>query len=238
MGLRKGAFSISGTVASAIAGSQAVVNAAGIPFERVKQSYDAVHAAGAEAIATAAREAGVQRLVHISGIGADNRSSSNRFIKSKVAAEDAIIATILEAYPGHGILAEESGREHGARHSDYVWIIDPLDGTTNFIHGFPQYCVSIAIQHRGVTEHGVVYDPLRQEIFTASRGQGAQLDGRRIRVSKRTTLQQSLVATGFPYRANLMHLDRYMQMLRTVMLESSGVRRPGSAAICDLIFEI
>ena len=109
------------------------------------------------------------------------------------------------------------------------------DGTTNYLHGFPVFCVSIGVARRGELEHGVVYDPLRQEIFTASRGQGAQLDGRRIRVSKRTTLQQSLVATGFPYRANLMHLDRYMQMLRTVMLESSGVRRPGSAAL-DLCY--
>ncbi|HET8696692.1 MAG TPA: inositol monophosphatase family protein, partial [Gammaproteobacteria bacterium] len=118
---------------------------------------------------------------------------------------------------------------------EFQWIIDPLDGTTNYVHGFPVFSVSIAVTRRGELEHGVVYDPLRQEIFSATRGQGAQLDGRRIRVSKRTTIQQALVATGFPYRANLVHIDRYLGMLKAVMLEASGVRRPGSAAL-DLCY--
>ena len=110
------------------------------------------------------------------------------------ASEKIIIETLLTAYPGHGILAEESGREQGAKNSDYVWIIDPLDGTTNFIHGFPVYCVSIAMAFKGKIEHAVVYDPTRNDLFTATRGRGAYLNDRRIRVSKRTQLNQSLVA--------------------------------------------
>lgn len=159
--------------------------------------------------------------------------SPNEFVTQvDKAAEAAIIEVIRDHHPDHAILAEESG---ATGDHEYQWIIDPLDGTTNYLHGFPVFSVSIAVARRGEIEHGVVYDPLRQEIFTASRGQGAQLDGRRIRVSKRTTLQQSLVATGFPYRANLEHLERYLNMLRAVMLESSGVRRPGSAAL-DLCY--
>ena len=94
------------------------------------------------------------------------------------AAEQAIIETLLGAYPGHGILAEESGNEFGAKNSDYVWIIDPLDGTTNFIHGFPVYCVSIALSFKGKVEHAVVYDPSRNDLFTATRGRGAYLNDR------------------------------------------------------------
>ena len=159
--------------------------------------------------------------------------SPNEFVTQvDQAAEAVIIEVIRDHYPEHAILAEESG---ATGDHEYQWIIDPLDGTTNYVHGFPQFAVSIGVARKGEVEHGVVYDPLRQEIFTASRGQGAQLDGRRIRVSKRTTLQQSLVATGFPYRANLVHLERYLNMLRAVMLESAGVRRPGSAAL-DLCY--
>ena len=111
------------------------------------------------------------------------------------AAEEAVIKTLLEAYPKHAILAEESG---ASGDSEYVWIIDPLDGTTNFIHGFPQYSISIALAHKGVLTHGVVYDPTRNELFTASRGHGAYLNDRRIRVSKRTQLKDGLIGTGFP----------------------------------------
>ena len=147
-------------------------------------------------------------------------------------AEEKIVGVIRDAYPDHAILAEERGAvgEH-----DYTWIIDPLDGTTNYLHGFPVFSVSIAVAHRGELQHAVVYDPLRQEIFTASRGDGAQLDGRRIRVSRRQHLTDSLIATGFPYRISDQRLDRYLEMLRAVMLESSGVRRPGSAAL-DLCY--
>ena len=150
------------------------------------------------------------------------------------AAEAAIIETLLTAYPGHGILAEESGREHGARDSEYVWIIDPLDGTTNFIHGLPMYCVSIALAHRGVIQQAVVYDPTRNDLFHATRGRGAYMNDRRLRVSKRTRLSDALIGTGFPYRKGD-NLKRYMKMFEAVMQECAGVRRPGSAAL-DLCY--
>jgi myo-inositol-1(or 4)-monophosphatase len=183
----------------------------------------------------AARRAGeimVRQMNQLEALQVIEKSRNEFVSQVDQAAEAAIIEVIRDHYPEHAILAEESGAsgEH-----EYQWIIDPLDGTTNYLHGFPQFSVSIGVTRNGELEHGVVYDPLRQEIFTASRGQGAQLDGRRIRVSKRTSLQQSLVATGFPYRANLVHIDRYMSMLRAVMLEATGVRRPGSAAL-DLCY--
>ena len=150
------------------------------------------------------------------------------------AAEKAIIETILTAYPGHAILGEETGREHGAKDSDYLWIIDPLDGTTNFIHGFPVYCVSIALVHRGQIQQAVVYDPTRNDLFHASRGRGAFLNDRRLRVSKRIRLSDSLIGTGFPYRKGD-NFKRYMKMFEIVMQECAGLRRPGSAAL-DLCY--
>jgi len=149
------------------------------------------------------------------------------------AAEQAIIGVIHTAYPDHSILAEESGDTPGAR-PEYRWVIDPLDGTTNYIHGFPQYCVSIALEHRGVPTHGVVYDPGKNELFTASRGRGAFLDDRRMRVSKCTRLQDALVGTGFPYK-EASRLDLYMRQLRAMMTSSAGVRRAGAAAL-DLAY--
>jgi myo-inositol-1(or 4)-monophosphatase len=149
------------------------------------------------------------------------------------AAEQAIIGVIHAAYPDHSILAEESGDTPGAR-AEHRWVIDPLDGTTNYIHGFPQYCVSIALEHRGVPTHGVVYDPGKNELFTASRGRGAFLDDRRMRVSKCTRLQDALVGTGFPYK-EVSRLDLYMHQLRTMMTSSAGVRRAGAAAL-DLAY--
>lgn len=146
--------------------------------------------------------------------------------------EEAIVEIILEHYPEHSILAEERGSQGS---HEYQWIIDPLDGTTNYIHGFPVFAVSIAVARNGEIQHGVVYDPMRQEIFTASRGEGAQLDGRRIRVSKRQHLKQALLATGFPYRMAERHMEPYLAMLRSVMLETAGVRRPGAAAL-DLCY--
>ncbi|WP_295852234.1 inositol monophosphatase family protein [uncultured Xylophilus sp.] len=150
------------------------------------------------------------------------------------AAEQVIIETLLGAYPGHGILAEESGSTHGAQDSEFVWIIDPLDGTTNFIHGFPVYCVSIALSVRGRIEQAVIYDPSRNDLFTATKGRGAYLNERRIRVSKRTRLQESLISTGFPFRPgdNLQH---YLQIMGEVMQRTAGVRRPGAAAL-DLAY--
>jgi myo-inositol-1(or 4)-monophosphatase len=150
------------------------------------------------------------------------------------AAEQAIIDILLDAYPGHGILAEESGRERGARHSDYVWIIDPLDGTTNFIHGFPVYAVSIALAFRGRVEQAVVYDPARNDLFYASKGRGAFLNDRRLRVSKRTRLQESLIGTGFPFRKGD-NFKRYVKMFEEIMQSCAGVRRPGAAAL-DLCY--
>jgi myo-inositol-1(or 4)-monophosphatase len=147
------------------------------------------------------------------------------------AAEAAIIEVLRKAYPGHAILAEESG---ATGRSEYEWVIDPLDGTTNFIHGFPQYAVSIALRHRGVLEQAVVYDPGRNELFTATRGRGAFLNDRRIRVSKRAKLAESLIGTGFPFR-DLNHLDEYMAAFNVVTRETAGIRRAGAAAL-DLAY--
>ena len=156
------------------------------------------------------------------------------------AAETAIIDVVRQAYPDHAILGEESGALEGKNPSgttskaEYRWIIDPLDGTTNFIHGFPQYCVSIALQHRGAIEHGVVYDPAKNELFTASKGRGAFLDDRRMRVTKCANLKDALVGTGFPFK-EMSRLDSYFKQLREVMKNSSGVRRAGAAAL-DLAY--
>ncbi|MBX3647821.1 MAG: inositol monophosphatase [Rhodocyclaceae bacterium] len=143
------------------------------------------------------------------------------------AAEEAIIGVLKEAYPEHAILAEESG---ASGDSEYVWIIDPLDGTTNFIHGVPQYAISIALAHKGVLTHAVVYDPTKNELFTAVKGGGAYLNERRIRVSKRIKLNEVIVGTGFPFRY-FEHVDAYMGMLRDFMHKTAGVRRPGAAAL-------
>lgn len=143
------------------------------------------------------------------------------------AAENIIIETLLDAYPQHAILAEESGKQG---QSEYQWIIDPLDGTTNFLHCNPQYAVSIALAHQGQLEHAVVYDPTRNELFLASRGRGAYLNERRMRVSKRTKLADTLIGTGFPYR-DFTHLDAYLSMLREMLQKTAGIRRPGSAAL-------
>ena len=150
------------------------------------------------------------------------------------ASEQAIIETLLTAYPDHAIWAEESGKTQGRQGSDHVWIIDPLDGTTNFIHGFPVYCVSIALAVRGKVEQAVVYDPSRNDLFTATRGRGAMLNDRRLRVSKRTELRQSLVSTGFPYRKDD-PIEDYLRLMGEVMQRTAGLRRPGAAAL-DLAY--
>ncbi|MBB1076811.1 inositol monophosphatase [Rhodoferax sp. 4810] len=150
------------------------------------------------------------------------------------ASEAMIIETLLGAYPGHAIWAEESGREHGARDSEFVWIIDPLDGTTNFIHGLPIYCVSIALAVRGKVEQAVIYDPSRNDLFTATKGRGSYMNNRRIRVAKRTRLQECLISTGFPYRVGD-DLPSYLQMLGDIMQRTAGIRRPGAAAL-DLAY--
>jgi myo-inositol-1(or 4)-monophosphatase len=148
------------------------------------------------------------------------------------AAEQAVIDLVRKSYPTHTIVGEESGRLEGS--DDTCWIIDPLDGTTNFIHGFPQYCVSIAVQQAGKIAHAVVYDPSKNELFTASRGRGAFLDDRRIRVSRCRRLDEALIGTGFPFK-ELSRLDAYMRQLGTMMASTAGVRRAGAAAL-DLAY--
>jgi myo-inositol-1(or 4)-monophosphatase len=152
------------------------------------------------------------------------------------AAEAAIIDTLRDAYPEYCILAEESGSSAGKGGSDseYQWIIDPLDGTTNFIHGMPQYAVSIALAKAGVIEQAVIFDPNRNELFTASKGGGAFLNERRIRVSRRNKLQDSLIGTGFPYRM-FDHIDTYLAIFRELAQKTAGQRRPGAASL-DLAY--
>ena len=150
------------------------------------------------------------------------------------AAEAAIVETLLGAYPSHAILAEEGTAKGENANAEHVWIIDPLDGTTNFLHGFPQYCVSIALEHRGIVTQGVIYDPVRNDLFTATRGRGAFLNDRRIRVSKRQHLRDCLIGTGFPFRDGSF-LDTYLAMMREMITQTAGLRRPGAAAL-DLAY--
>ncbi len=146
-------------------------------------------------------------------------------------AEAAIIQELRNRFPSHAILAEESG-EQGS--GDYQWIIDPLDGTTNYLHGFPQFSISIALRYKNQLECAVVYDPLREELFTAARGRGAQLNDRKLRVATRPSLEGALIGTGFPFRDHR-HLDTYLDMFRAMILATAGLRRPGSAAL-DLAY--
>jgi len=178
----------------------------------------------------AARRAG--NLIHRSADKIDHltvtRKSHADFV-SEVdrAAEQTIIQTLLDAYPDHAILAEESGSQG---ESEYLWIIDPLDGTTNFLHGLPQFAVSIALQHKGIITQAVVYDPVKNELFTATRGRGAFLNDKRIRVTRRVQLADSLIGTGFPY-TRFEHMDAYIAIFRDLMQKTAGLRRPGSAAL-------
>ena len=183
----------------------------------------------------AARRAGsVINRAALDGGALEVRSKRARDYVTQVdrAAEQAIIEVVRKAYPDHGLLAEESGA--AGAHAEYRWIIDPLDGTTNFIHGFPQYCVSVAVQQRDALAHAVVYDPARNELFTASKGSGAYLNDRRIRVSKCAKLQDALVGTGFPFK-ELNRVELYLKQLKRLMSDASGVRRAGAAAL-DLAY--
>ncbi|HFD78814.1 MAG TPA: inositol-1-monophosphatase [Gammaproteobacteria bacterium] len=183
----------------------------------------------------AARNAGdiiVRHLNRIDQLNVTSKSRNDFVSEVDRRAEEEIIAVIRKAYPGHAILAEESGSHDGQ--DEFLWIIDPLDGTTNFLHGFPQFAVSIALQHKGRLDQAVVYDPMRQELYTASRGAGAFLDSRRIRVSKQHALAGALLGTGFPFKEQ-QHLDAYLQMFRALLLDTAGIRRPGSAAL-DLAY--
>src|SRR5512134_26136 len=183
----------------------------------------------------AARRAGeviVRNLDRVGGVTVSEKSRNDFVSEVDRAAEQVLIATIRKSYPDHGFLAEESGSHDGG---DYTWIIDPLDGTTNFLHGFPQFAVSVACRHRDRMEVGVVLDPLRGELFTAARGEGAQLDGRRLRVTQRPGLDGALIGTGFPFRENRRWLKPYLLMLEHVMDNTAGVRRPGAASL-DLAY--
>ncbi len=152
------------------------------------------------------------------------------------AAEAQIIKVLRKAYPDHAFIGEEGGSQHNSGKSDYEWIIDPLDGTTNFTRGLPHYAVSLACRHQGRIEHAVVYDPIRQEEFCASRGRGASLNGRRIRVSQRINLNDALLGTGIPFSGRCEpHIPMYMQSLERLAGQCAGIRRAGSAAL-DLAY--
>lgn len=186
----------------------------------------------------AARAAGAiinRAALDVESVRVSKKQANDFVTEIDQAAEEAIIETLLTAYPDHGIHAEESGKQEGrGRDKDFVWIIDPLDGTTNFIHGFPVYCVSIALAVRGKIEQAVVYDPTRNDLFYASKGRGAFMNDRRIRVSKRTMLRESLISTGFPFRPGD-ELKPYLAMMGDIISRCAGVRRPGAAAL-DLAY--
>lgn len=178
----------------------------------------------------AAREAGriiTRNFNRIDRLTISDKGSNDFVSEVDRNAEAVIINLLREKYPHHAILAEESGRQGS---DDYLWIIDPLDGTTNFLHGFPQFAVSIALKVRGRLEVGVVYDPVSEEMYTACRGEGAQLNDKKIRVSGRKGLNGALLGTGLPYR-DFRFTDNYMGMLKALIKDSAGVRRPGSAAL-------
>ena len=182
----------------------------------------------------AARNAGnliIRSLQHVEHLEVTTKGRNDFVTDVDRLAEQEIINTIKKSYPDHAILAEESGE---AGDNLTVWIIDPLDGTANFLHGYPHYCVSIGIMVRGRIEHGVIYDPLRDELFTASRGAGAQLNDRRLRVTKQKTLAGSLIATGFPFKYHE-HFPAYLATFNAVFPEVSDLRRGGSAAL-DLAY--
>jgi len=180
----------------------------------------------------AARQAGaiiLRSMGRLDAIKVHTKQHNDFVTEVDLKAEKAVIDTIRKAHPEHAILAEESGR-HDAPDSDMEWIIDPLDGTTNFVHGFPAFAVSIGIAEKGRLTHGVIYDPLREELYTAVRGRGALLNDHRIRVSNRPSLKNALIGTGFPFRQGD-DFDAYVGMFRAVMLRTAGVRRAGAAAL-------
>ena len=178
----------------------------------------------------AAREAGTLLLhyfEHVDSLTVKEKQAKDYVSEVDKGAEQVIIDALRKAYPDHAILAEESGSHAG---NDYLWIIDPLDGTTNYLHGFPQFSISIALQVKGELESAVVFDPLRDEMFIANKGRGAYLNDRRIRVSDQKSLTGALLGTGIPYRDQT-HVDAYFGMMKALIKDAAGVRRPGSAAL-------
>ena len=182
----------------------------------------------------AARRAGsiITRASEDIGSLTVNDKSYNDFVTEvDLASEKEIIRVLKASYPDHAFLGEETGLSH---QGDNIWIIDPLDGTTNFLHGFPQYCISIALEEKGEITQAVIYDPNRNDLFTATKGQGAYLNQRRMRVSNKSKLKESILGTGFPFR-DFQHLPVYLKIFEEVVRGTSGVRRPGSAAL-DLAY--
>ena len=180
------------------------------------------------------REGGRIILMYFSQLDRLEYSSKGRndFVsQADIETERAVLDVLTRAYPEHGVVAEESGNREG---SEYTWIIDPLDGTTNFLHGFPMFAVSVGVMRGQVLEHGVVYDPLHDEMFTASRGEGAQLNGKRIRVSTTRQLAPALLGTGFPFR-DLEIIEPWMRSFQNLLPKTAGIRRAGAAAL-DLAY--
>lgn len=180
------------------------------------------------------REGGRIILMYFSQLDRLEYSSKGRndFVsQADIETERAVLDVLTRAYPEHGIVAEESGNREG---SEYTWVIDPLDGTTNFLHGFPMFAVSVGVMRGQVLEHGVVYDPLHDEMFTASRGEGAQLNGKRIRVSTTRQLAPALLGTGFPFR-DLEIIEPWMRSFQNLLPKTAGIRRAGAAAL-DLAY--
>lgn len=184
----------------------------------------------------AARSAGsviVRAFEQADKIEIESKGTNDFVTNVDVSAEQAIIETIRKSYPEHSIICEESGQHEGTD-SDYQWIIDPLDGTTNFVKGIPHFAVSIALKVKGKLDQAVVYDPIRGELFTASRGKGAQLNGFRIRVKQHKELTGAILATGFPFKKK-QHMPAYMAMFQNLFEKTSDMRRAGSAAL-DLAY--
>ena len=182
----------------------------------------------------AARAAGdviIRQIDHVQDLPVTKKSRNDFVTEVDKHAEIAIIDTLRNSFPNHAFLAEESGQKGD---SPYLWIIDPLDGTTNYLHGFPQYAVSIALQHKGELVQAVVYDPLRQELFTASRGEGAMLNNKRIRVSKQKSLEGALLGTGFPFKEQE-RLNEYLDSFKALFPMTAGIRRAGAASL-DLAY--
>src|SRR3990167_7749953 len=183
----------------------------------------------------AARAAGIiiiRAMKRLDTIKVAEKSPNNFVTETDQRVEEEIISIIHKAYPSHGFLGEESGLQAG---DEYQWVIDPIDGTRNFIHGFPHFAVSIALMHNNKIEHGVIYDPMRQELFTASRGKGAQLNDRRIRVATRKRLEDCLLGTGFAYRHQDQETIIPTKVLQTLLPVTGDVRRVGAATL-DLAY--
>lgn len=187
----------------------------------------------------AARKAGrlvEQAAERLDKVTVETKSRNDFVTQVDRAAEQEVIYHLRKAYPEHTIHGEESGLHSGRDGTEYEWLIDPIDGTTNFIHGIPHFCVSIACLHKGRIEHAVILDPIKREEFTASRGKGAQLNGRRIRVSNRQGLDGALIGTGIPFNGFAFeHIDPYLACLQEIAGQTAGIRRPGSAAL-DLAY--